>query len=282
MKTLTINQEFKNLITPLTQEELNQLEQNLIGDGCQSPIVIWNDTIIDGHNRYVLCLKNGIKFETIEKNLNDIDEAKQWIILNQFGRRNLDILDRAVLANQLKSIMKVNQGKRTDLQPCSILNKVDTKKEVSKLANVSIGTMHKVEKIMENGSEEVKKQLNNRQTSIDAAYKIVNPSDPIDLYDDNLNVDTRYPGTKIKKIDIKKNINDFLISDEGLNADEIVKQEIILEEQSIYKGLSYLKQETEDLLIEIRGGEDYTYDYIINSLAKYYLKNKSMSNGTEV
>ena len=49
---LKIDPEFKDLIRPLRRKEYLQLEENILDEGCRDPIIIWNDYIIDGHNRY--------------------------------------------------------------------------------------------------------------------------------------------------------------------------------------------------------------------------------------
>ena len=52
---LEIDQEFKTLISPLRKDEYLKLEVNLTIDGCRDPIIAWNKTIVDGHNRYEIC-----------------------------------------------------------------------------------------------------------------------------------------------------------------------------------------------------------------------------------
>ena len=56
-RQLNIDPEFKNLIRPLRREEYRQLELNLVMEGCREDIIAWNDTIVDGHNRYEICNK---------------------------------------------------------------------------------------------------------------------------------------------------------------------------------------------------------------------------------
>ena len=52
-QTLHIDPEFKAQIPPLTEDERKQLEENILADGeILSPLLVWNDTIVDGHNRY--------------------------------------------------------------------------------------------------------------------------------------------------------------------------------------------------------------------------------------
>jgi anti-sigma-K factor RskA len=56
---LKVDDEFKNLILPLTADELEQLEKNILEDGeVREPLVAWNGTLIDGHNRYSILKKH--------------------------------------------------------------------------------------------------------------------------------------------------------------------------------------------------------------------------------
>ena len=88
-KAIEIDKEFKNLIPPLSQEESNQLERNLQKEGCRDAILVWNNILIDGHNRFRLCKKNQIDFNLQLCYFETRQEAKEWIINNQLGRRNL-------------------------------------------------------------------------------------------------------------------------------------------------------------------------------------------------
>lgn len=62
---LNINQELKELIPKLQQEEYQLLEKSIIEEGCRDSIIIWNNTIIDGHNRYEICTKNNIPYKAL-------------------------------------------------------------------------------------------------------------------------------------------------------------------------------------------------------------------------
>lgn len=93
MQELKIDPEFKNLLPALTEEEYRDLEDNLVTNGFDAKkygaIIIWGDTIIDGHNRYEIWQKHNIEpvIESIE--FTNRDAAIDWIINNQFSRRNL-------------------------------------------------------------------------------------------------------------------------------------------------------------------------------------------------
>jgi len=86
---MNINPKFKSLIPPLAPEELAQLEANIRADGCRDPLVTWRGVLIDGHNRYDICTRHGIKFETVEMEFADEEAALDWMDANQLGRRNL-------------------------------------------------------------------------------------------------------------------------------------------------------------------------------------------------
>jgi len=86
---LKIDEDFKRLIPPLSSEELFQLEQNIIRDGCREPLCVWKHTILDGHNRYEICSRLEIPFHIHRMNFKSREEATSWICNNQLGRRNI-------------------------------------------------------------------------------------------------------------------------------------------------------------------------------------------------
>lgn len=107
MATLTLRTKakFRDLIPPLGNEERQQLEDNIRRDGCRDPLVVWDEIIVDGHNRYDICRKHDVKFTTKKIRFADDDEACIWIIQNQFGRRNLAPYTRVELALKLEPLI---------------------------------------------------------------------------------------------------------------------------------------------------------------------------------
>ena len=91
LNALKIDPEFQGKIPPLTFEELNQLEANILRDGrIINPIIVWQGLIVDGHNRYTIAKKHPeIPFTVHEKEFTSRYEAIIWICKNQLGRRNL-------------------------------------------------------------------------------------------------------------------------------------------------------------------------------------------------
>ncbi len=106
---IEIDPEFKSLIPPLREEEYKQLEENIKKEGVHESIKVWNNILIDGHNRYEICKKYNISFVTVEKtDLKTRDDVKEWIIRNQLGRRNLNPSDYLALMYKLSEIKNKN------------------------------------------------------------------------------------------------------------------------------------------------------------------------------
>lgn len=179
---ITIDKEFKSLIPALTEDERNGLEASLKAEGCRDALVLWGDILIDGHNRYEICTQYGIPFQTVQKDFDSREDVIQWIILNQFGRRNLPMYERARLALRLKPVISAkakerqaeyhgNQYDGLSQNSVEVQKPIDTQKELAKVAGVSHDTIAKVEKIEAQATPEVKEQLRTGEISINQAYK---------------------------------------------------------------------------------------------------------------
>ena len=112
LNDLKIDPEFEEKIPPLTEEEFDLLEQNIVADGrVLDPLIIWNRTILDGHNRYRILLKHPeIPFETYPKEFSDKYAAIAWICNNQLGRRNLTAEQRRYLIGKRYEAEKASHG----------------------------------------------------------------------------------------------------------------------------------------------------------------------------
>ena len=174
---MKIKEEFKNLIPALSVEEFKQLEENCLAEGIRDAIITWHGYIIDGHNRYEIATKNELQYESIEKSFDSEDDVKEWMIHNQFGRRNLSNFQRSVLVLELESVFSARAKEKQKeaggaVRQISDKAVIDTKKELAKLANVSHDTIAKVKVIQATATPEVKAKLNAGTMSINEAYKI--------------------------------------------------------------------------------------------------------------
>ena len=198
MNQLIINPEFQNLIPPLSPEELSALEASLKHEGCRDPLVVWHNTIIDGHHRYAICTKHGISFNVIEKSELETElDVKLWMINNQFSRRNLPTETRLALAYRFKEFEAEKAKERklanlkqfseqekiteispsSDAQPVGHRNGLDGESrgrgslgEIAKRAGVSHTTAEQYDAIQRKGSEEQKAEVAEGKSSIKKVY----------------------------------------------------------------------------------------------------------------
>ena len=174
-EAIRIREDFKALIPPLSQDERDGLEQSILEHGCRDALLTWNGWIVDGHNRFEICEGNGIEYRTQEMEFEDDGAVKIWMIRNQFGRRNLDAYTRAKLAIELKGLFaekaKENQIRKPEsVSQISVEQKVDTQKELARIAGTSHDTIAKVERIERDATPEIKEALRTSAISINGAY----------------------------------------------------------------------------------------------------------------
>jgi N6-adenosine-specific RNA methylase IME4/ParB-like chromosome segregation protein Spo0J len=172
---LKIDPEFQGLIPPLSQQELEGLERSLCEEGCRDPIVAWEGIIVDGHHRYRLCRKHTIPFKVVEKDFQNRDDAKIWIIENQFARRNVTDFTRCILALEVEPLLAAQARERQreagrrklpqkHASPHSEAG--ETRDAVARLAGVSHDTIRKAKLILEKASEEEKAELSRSDSKL--------------------------------------------------------------------------------------------------------------------
>jgi hypothetical protein len=110
--SLKIDPEFRDLIPPLSNVELKQLHDNISNQGCLNPLIAWKEefVLLDGHNRFAFCSNHEIVYEVKQLSFLSRDAAKDWIILNQLGRRNVSPDTAARLRGQLYLSRKKSVG----------------------------------------------------------------------------------------------------------------------------------------------------------------------------
>ena len=177
-QNIIINDELKNLLPPLTPEEFAGLEESIRKDGCLSPLIVWNDILVDGHHRYEICTKHKIPFAVKNIVLENLDEAKLWAGKHQENRRNLSPYLRSELALKLKDVIAAKSKERQKGGPGGILlpqtfaEAKETRQELAEIADVSHTTLNKVEFIAEHADDETKSKLRKGEkgTSISKEY----------------------------------------------------------------------------------------------------------------
>ena len=222
---LIIDDEFQVLIPPLSSNEYQTLEENILKDGCRDPLVIWDGILVDGHNRYTICTKHNFKFNTVEKSFDSQNDVCLWIIRNQLGKRNLPHFARAELGVKLKHFFqekglenKRNAGKLhgiSDMNSVKELSqnyaklilesciKIDAREEVAKLSGVSHDTISKVEKILEIASPEEIEKARSGEVSVNQMYSTIKRKEKEEQRDQHVkeNIEKVKNGEHMSEID---------------------------------------------------------------------------------
>ncbi|MDZ7890938.1 MAG: plasmid replication/partition related protein [Rhodoferax sp.] len=103
---IIVNEELKAYIDPLTPEEHAALERSILSEGCRDALVLWGDVLVDGHNRYGICQKHGLPYQTVQSSLfKSIDDVHLWMIDQHLGRRSVSDFQRGVLALRKREIL---------------------------------------------------------------------------------------------------------------------------------------------------------------------------------
>lgn len=156
-RTLKIDPEFQNKLPPLTEEEYRQLEENILDEGrVRNPIIIWNDTIVDGHNRYKVVLEHPyVEWSVREMDFADKWEALAWICKNQLGTRNMTEDQKTMVMGEMYKARKHSHGgnrgnQHTKVPSCQADNLANRKQnrvaeQIADELNVSPATVIRAE-----------------------------------------------------------------------------------------------------------------------------------------
>jgi len=175
---IKIDKDFECLLPALTDNEYNQLHDNIKTDcACMQDLVLWDgyNTIIDGHNRYKIMTELGIKPKYTTRFFHNKEAVKQWMIKNQIGRRNLTLEQKNILIAQLTDCRKqeITQNKQdherilNDMINKGIIQKGITEKQQDKAIDNII-------------KSDISKELNISEPQIDKAIQYNNSIEKIE------------------------------------------------------------------------------------------------------
>jgi DNA modification methylase/ParB-like chromosome segregation protein Spo0J len=187
---MQILQELESLIPPLTSEEFKQLERNILEEGIRDPLVTWNGILVDGHNRYRIAQEHDMNYETLEKEFENLNDVKIWMVNNQLGRRNLQDFVRGELFSVIEDILK-QKGKEKQLLTLNkgleapVLSTIDktehnTRNIISEKLGWSTGKKAMFDIVKTKAPEQVKEKLRTGEVSINQAYKEIKKEEKIE------------------------------------------------------------------------------------------------------
>ena len=98
--TSPLPHKYAGLFPLMLDLDLNRLIDSIRGNGLREPIVIHEDKILDGRNRYAACLKAGVKPEFDEY---EGDDPWGFVFDKNIHRRHLSKSQRAMVASKMIS-----------------------------------------------------------------------------------------------------------------------------------------------------------------------------------
>ena len=177
---LKIDEEFRTLLPEPTKEEYTNLEKSIVKQGVLSPLLVWDETIIDGHTRYAICQAHRMKnIPTKEISFQSRDEAISWILMNQLARRNLTDFQKNVIAlkyeqmiarqmkeRQIASGREYGKGIGDDQLIHTYSDKTSTRKELAKIAGTSEASIQRTKMILDKGTPKQIEQVRKGEVSL--------------------------------------------------------------------------------------------------------------------
>jgi protein gp37 len=153
-------------------------------EDCEFISCDYEELIVDGHNRYEICTRLGLPFETVQMNFADRQAAEDWIDRNQLHRRNLNPNGASLLRGRIYNRTK-KQGQRTDTTSPQIEEKSTTATKLATDYGVSRATIERdgqfaraVETVKQ-ADPEIEKKVHqgqvNKQSVVAAAEVVSNP-----------------------------------------------------------------------------------------------------------
>ncbi|MCU6498453.1 hypothetical protein LPN04_11665 [Rugamonas sp. A1-17] len=186
---IKINDVLRGYIEPLTEAEYAALERSILVEGCRDALVLWEDVLVDGHNRYQICQQHGIPFKVTENtSFRNLDDVKLWMIDNNLGRRSISDFQRGVLALRKKEIVAARvaelaaqaaaedaaiappEGEAPKAKPAAM--PLTSREDIARAARLSSATISQIEKIQKTATPELVEAVRSGTISINAAATV--------------------------------------------------------------------------------------------------------------
>lgn len=185
---IVVDPGLKAYIDPLTPDEHDALERSLLKEGCRDALVLWGDLLVDGHNRYGICQKHGIPFQTVQSTLfQSMEDVHLWMIDQHLGRRSVSDFQRGVLALRKREILTQRQPPAPaepaaeapaapDAAPAAApvveTAPIKSREDLARAARLSAAQVVQIEKIQKQAAPEVVAAVKSGVISINAAAAV--------------------------------------------------------------------------------------------------------------
>ena len=186
---IVVNEELKAYIEPLTPDEHDALERSILTEGCRDALVLWGDVLVDGHNRYGICQKHGLPFQTVQNpRFQSMEDVHLWMIDQHLGRRSVSDFQRGVLALRTREIMAERKARAAtatetaEATPAADVpeaaaalpapDPLSSREAIAKAARLSSSQVVMIEKIQKQAAPELVAAVKSGTISINAAAAV--------------------------------------------------------------------------------------------------------------
>lgn len=191
---IIVNEELKAYIDPLSPDEHESLERSMLAEGCRDALVLWGEILVDGHNRYGICQKHGLPFQTAQNTFQSIEDVHLWMIDQHLGRRSVSDFQRGVLALRKREIVAERRVRmlasssqehvQTDSDQPGAMMRADnatslpeseplkSREAIAKAARLSSSQMVMIEKIQKQAVPELVAAIKSGAISLNAAAAV--------------------------------------------------------------------------------------------------------------
>jgi len=175
--------EYAKLFPPMSEEEFNELVEDIRQNGQLEPIILYEGKILDGWNRYNACMKLGIKPKMVEYNGENLNPLN-FVISKNIKRRHLTASQKAILALEIKPLLEKEAKKRQlsglkQFQEGAVTLKKEEREEkgeaneqAGKIIGVGRDYVYKAEKVKKEAPELVEKIMKGEMNLSEASKEI--------------------------------------------------------------------------------------------------------------
>ena len=152
---------------PMTETEMDELRADIAAHGLRTPIVVYQQQVLDGWHRYLACRETGAaaRYETFE---GDEAAARSFVIAANLTRRHLDPSQRAMIAAKLATRPAHRPGKHANLLTSGM-----TIKEAAGLADVSERSVSSARALLGTGDSETIAAVERGELAVSKALRLV-------------------------------------------------------------------------------------------------------------
>jgi hypothetical protein len=205
---IVIRADLQAYIDPLTEQEHAALERSILAEGCRDALVLWGEVLVDGHNRYAICRKHGLPFQTVSNpRFDSLESVHLWMIDQHLARRSISDFQRGVLALRKQEIVADRQARAQfargaepagagasasassapwdtdgsaagapEAQPSAQAAALNTREDIARAARLSGNQVVMIEKIQKQAAPEVVAAVRAGTLSINAAAAVASLS----------------------------------------------------------------------------------------------------------